>query len=90
MADIAKLKTKAAGKGSPPAPEMTNGNLKKPCAKFPLKKQRSSFPYRNIFLTNLLKKPDNVSDLKKELSQTCLLPCGKNTKAGKAANLLTC
>lgn len=43
MADIAKLKTKAAGKGSPPAPEMTNGNLKKPLREVPTKKAKIEF-----------------------------------------------
>ena len=43
MADLAKLKTKTAGKGIPPAPDVTNTNLRTPSREKPTKKGKIEF-----------------------------------------------
>ena len=47
MADLAKLKTKTAGKGLPPEPDVTNTNLRTPPREKSAKKAKSNSPYRN-------------------------------------------
>jgi len=43
MADIAKLKPKGAGKGTPPAPAETNNNLKTPPREITVKRAPQQF-----------------------------------------------
>lgn len=43
MIDVAKLKRRSAGKGTPPAPDVTNSNLRTPARDKPVKKAKIEF-----------------------------------------------
>ena len=43
MADLTKLKTKTAGRGMPPAPDVTNTNLRTPPREKPAQKSKIEF-----------------------------------------------
>ena len=43
MADLAKLRTKTKGRGIPPAPDVTNTNLRRPPRETPIQKGKIEF-----------------------------------------------
>ena len=65
MVDVAKLKPRRTGKGTPPAPDVTNSNLKTPPREKPTKKAKIEFSVPEHILDDFAKEAGERFGFKK-------------------------
>lgn len=65
MVDVAKLKARSGGKGTPPAPDVTNSNLKTPAREKPVRKAKIEFSVPEHILDDFAKEAGERFGFKK-------------------------
>ncbi len=65
MVDVAKLKPRRTGKGTPPTPDVTNSNLKTPPREKPTKKAKIEFSVPEHILDDFAKEAGERFGFKK-------------------------